>query len=130
MGYTEKENFIVSSFEIAPTNDLKERKLFLGMKHTNVTFVNIVSDTYNLRLLLPAQLFIDVGERLRNNDQFAIGDIHIETVKVLSNYTSEALDPKESSRFHYRLLVVLEDMPSFEFLIDCPLLVDNNGTTF
>lgn len=100
------------------------------MKHTNVTFVNIVSDTYNLRLLLPAQLFIDVGERLRKNDQFAIGDIHIETVKVLSSYISEALDPKESSRYHYRLLVVLEDMPSFEFLIDCPLLVDNNGTTF
>lgn len=68
MGYTEKENFIISSFEIAPTDDLKERKLFLGMKHTNVTFVNIVSATYNLRLLLPAQIFIDIGERLRNSD--------------------------------------------------------------
>lgn len=54
LGYSEKENFVVSGFEVAPTDDLKERKLFLGMKHTNVTFVNIISATYNLRLLLPS----------------------------------------------------------------------------
>lgn len=69
-----------------------------------------------------------MGSRLRNNDQYVPGDILIQTVKVLSYYNDLPDDESGKVRFHYRLLVVLQDMPSFEFIIDCPLLADNNGT--
>lgn len=116
-------NYVITGFEVFKTETPDIRRLFVTQRYNNFSTMGINSSQYHLIDAAPVELTMDIANRMSLNKLYYPGD-KVETIslKVLQYYNFTRTTPSKGSelRYHYRVLVLLKNLPSIEFLVDCP----------